>query len=295
MSKEIEIPEPINKKPEEAKLKADHPNSKIKTESKLSKVSNQGVSRFEPPAIATELPSHGLLYKGATDDPDLAKGIIRIRQMTLNEEKIMTTDRFVQSGRALDMVLENCIKSDIDPGDLLSSDRLYILFYLRGMSYGLDYEFSVKCYHCGANFTQKVSVDKLPLKEWAEKDEPLEPIKMTLPITNADVEAHFMRGKEEKSLTEKERETRGYDEADSSAGDSVILLIDKVTLPDGEILGPKDKEDFINNMVGGDVSFFRDIMGEKSCGIKQLEHIFCPRCEGQLEFNVPLGRNFFRR
>lgn len=295
MSKEIEIPEPINRKPDEPKLKADHPTSKIKTQNKLPRNLNQGVSRFEPAPVSVELPSKGLLYKGSVDDPDLAKGIIKVRQLTLNEEKIMTTDRLIQSGRALDMVLENCIKSDIDAGDLLSSDRLYILFFLRGMSYGLDYDFAVRCYLCGANFEQTVSIDKLPIKEWSENDMPIEPLIMTLPISEAIIEAHFMRGHEEHVLAEKGRETRNYNEPDSTVEDSVIALIDKVTLSDGEVLGPRDKEDFINHMVAGDVSFFRDTMTEKNCGIEQLRHIYCPRCEGELEFNVPLGRNFFRR
>jgi hypothetical protein len=48
-------------------------------------------------------------------------------------------------------------------------------------------------------------------------------------------------------------------------------------------------------MIGADADFFREAMREKDCGIQPLEKIYCPRCEGELEFNVPMGRNFFRR
>lgn len=294
-SNEIVIPEPINRPKSDKKVKAEHPKSKVNVVKKMGINVNSPQSRFEPVPVSVELPSHGWLYSGKTNDPDLSKGIIKIRQITLNEEKILSTDRLIQQGKALDMVLSNCIKSDIDPYELLASDRLYILFYLRGMSYGLNYEFSVKCYHCGANFDQSVDIDKLPVVEWEVEEQAKEPIVLELPYTKAIVEAHYMRGCEEQSLTEKERDLKSLNEADDSIGNSIIMLIDKVTLSDSETLSPRDKEDFINHLIAADVDFFREKMRESDCGIQQLEHIYCPRCNGKMEFNVPFGRNFFRR
>jgi hypothetical protein len=299
-SNEIEIPQAINKPKGDEKLKAGHPiGSKNKMEVQPKPITITQVkskSRFEPEAIPVEIPSHGFLYKGKTNDGDLVRGIVKIRQMTLNEEKILTTDRLVQQGKALDMILENCIKSDFSPYDLLSSDRLYLLFYLRGMSYGLDYDFDVRCYHCGANFLQTIQIDKLPVKEWETPEDAIEPIVIKLPQSGAIVESHYMRGSDESKLMEKAREIRNFNQADDDIGDSLVLLIDKVTMADGEMLNPRDREDFINfGLIGGDADFFRDVLREKDCGIKQLDHIYCPKCNGDLAFNVPLGRNFFRR
>jgi hypothetical protein len=286
----IEIPIPANRPKE--RVRASHPQQPEKPET-LRPLPTVSFSRFEPPAIQVEIPSHGRLYIGKTNDPDLAQGIIKIRQMTLKEEKILTTDRFVQDGRALDMILENCIKSAVNPYDLLSSDRVYLLFYLRGMSYGLDYDFAVKCYHCGFNFEQTVSINKLEIAEW--ETTPEEPIIMTLPMSKFAIKAHFMRGHDEKKLTEKARELRNINQSDSAAADSISLLIDEITTDEGEILTLRDKEDFVNNMVAGDADYFRDQMNDKDCGLKPLKHIYCPKCQGELEFSVPLGRNFFRR
>jgi len=284
-----EIPIPLNRPKE--KVRASHPQSE---KPELSPPIPINVpSRFEPPAIQVEIPSHGFLYVGKVNDPDIANGVIKIRQMTLKEEKILTTDRFVQDGRALDMILENCIKSPINPYELLSSDRVYLLFYLRGMSYGLDYDFAVKCYHCGFNFEQTVSINKLEIAEW--EIAPEEPIVITLPMSKFIVKAHYMRGRDEQRLTEKARELRNINQSDTAASDSISLLIDEITTDEGEILGPRDKEDFINNMVGGDADYFRETMNDLDCGLKPLKHIFCPKCQGELEFSVPLGRNFFRR
>lgn len=296
-NQEIEIPQPINRPKETQTEKAAHPEqpSKLSIKTKTSSGGPNGPSRFEPQAIPVEVPSHGYLYKGLTDDKDVSKGVIKIRPLTLAEEKILTTDRFVQQGVALDMVLENCIKSDIDPAELLSSDRVYLLFYLRGMSYGLDYTFDVKCYHCGYNFQQEVKIDQLPVVEWSSEKDAEEPIEGVFPMSGASFKARFMRGKDEQELVAKERELRNFSEADSGASDSLLLLIDEITLPDGETLGPRDKDDFINHMVAGDTDYFRELLRERSCGIQPIDHIYCPRCQGELEFNVPLGRNFFRR
>lgn len=294
---EIEIPDSINKSREKQVEKVSHPKTKLKTSQKpvfVTPVVNKK-SRFEPEAISVEIPSHGYLYRGWVDDKEVADGTIRIRSMTLQEEKILTTDRLVQQGKALDMILENCIKSNINSYELLSSDRLYLLFYLRGMSYGLEYDFTVKCYHCGANFEQTIDIDKLPIKEWESVEEAQEPFSIQLPISNFVAETRFMRGKDESKLVESTRETKNFNQVDDDAGQAIVLLISKITTDDGEVLSPNDRADFINNMPAGDADFFRSTMKDRDCGIQMLDHIYCPRCNGQLEFNVPLGRNFFRR
>lgn len=297
---EIVIPEPINKRPMAEELPvAEHPVASSAPTQKFGipyKKNNQEQSRFEPPASPVEVPSHGWLYRGKFNDPDACRGIIKVRQMTLYEEKILTTDRFVQNGKALDMILERCIKSDIDINSLLSSDRLYLLFYLRGMTYGLDYRFNVKCYHCSHNFEQKIEVDKLPIYEWTTEEEAREPVEMVLPITKFKVKAHFMRGYEEQQLAEAElNSAQSINEPDSHSSELLNLLIDEIKSPDGEILSPRDRKDFIDYLVASDADYIRDQLNDKSCGIKQLDNIKCPKCGGLLEFNVPLGRNFFRR
>ena len=295
---EIDIPEPINKPKEKTTAKAEHPkSSKVDVQPKpvLSGNISRGKSRFEPEAVLVEVPSRGKLYAGSVDDDEVARGVIRIRPMTLAEEKIITTDRLIQQGKALDMVLENCVKSNVNSYDLLSSDRLYLLFYLRGMSYGLDYDFAIRCYHCGFNFEQTIEIDQLPVKTWDEKGDGTEPIVMKLPQTGFEVEARYMRGHDESKLAEAAREMKNFNQADDSIGEALTMLITKITTDDGEVLSPKDRMDFIDHMPAGDADFFREVLREKDCGIQMLDRIYCPRCNGELEFNVPLGRNFFRR
>lgn len=298
MAKErIEIPEPINKPKDKGTIEQEHPQTEIETTPKnmgRSQADTSHSSRFEPPAVKVELPSHGLLYGGMRADSEVKKGIIKVRPLTLREEKILSTNRLVQQGKALDMILENCIKSDVDPMALLSSDRLYILFYLRGMSYGLDYDFNVRCYRCGTDFTQKVEINKLPVKEWENEEDATEPWEMILPVTKFKVISHYMRGYEENELVSSTSEVRAFDQADEDVEITVKMLIDEVYDPDGNMLSDEEKDEFIESMIAGDTSAWREEIAQRECGIKQLEKIMCPRCQSSLEFNVPLDRNFFR-
>lgn len=292
MSEDIIIPEAINKPPK--KNTVQHPDAEQKGVKKDSTTKTNNKSRFEPEYVNVEIPSHGMLYKNITDDTNIKSGSILLKPMTLKEEKILTTPRFVKDGSALDKVLENCIKSDISQNDLLSSDRLYLLFYLRGMSYGLKYYFDVTCYHCGEIFEQEIDISKLEIREWEEEKE-YEPIVITLPFSKATVEAHYMRGKDENQMLEQSKKEVSYDESDDAIGDQIVMLIDKVTLKDGEVLGPKDKVDFINNLIGSDIDFFRDEYESRDCGIQPIKNIKCPSCGRKITFNIPFGRNFFRR
>ena len=65
--------------------------------------------------------------------------------MTLKEEQILSTPRFLKTGSATRMILENCIASDIDAKDILLFDSNFLLYYLRQISYGDEYTFTLKC------------------------------------------------------------------------------------------------------------------------------------------------------
>ena len=143
---------------------------------------------FAPPAEFVELPSHGVLYGGITDDPDiLEKGGIRVRPMTVHEEKILSTTRLVKSGQALDMVFANVIESKgiggqpLDVSQLLSSDRVFIMLWLRSVSYGNEYKFNIQCPSCQQRFEHMVDLSNHPIKELDKENPPEEPLTFTLP------------------------------------------------------------------------------------------------------------------
>jgi len=113
---------------------------KQKSKKKKRKASKFNFSEEEE----VPLPSKGLLYTRVTDDEDIVKkGRIKLYPMTAREEEILSTQRFIKDGTATRRVLERCIASDIDAKDILLFDSNFLLFYLRQISYGDEYEFEL--------------------------------------------------------------------------------------------------------------------------------------------------------
>jgi len=88
------------------------------------------------------LPSKGIPYP---ENHPASSGTILVRPITTKEEEILATERLQRQGIALDMIMQNCIVTPgIDTMDLVSGDRMMILFYLRAVSYGPNYKFEAK-------------------------------------------------------------------------------------------------------------------------------------------------------
>jgi hypothetical protein len=87
-------------------------------EERMVKAGTQNkVSRFNfTPSELIPLPSGGRLYAKPeiTTDPDILKGFIRMKPMTIKEEEILSTSRFAKTGSTTRMIMSRCIESEID-------------------------------------------------------------------------------------------------------------------------------------------------------------------------------------
>jgi len=252
---------------------------------------------FEPKAQLIELPSHGYLYREVTNDPDIIeKGSIRIRPMTVNEEKILTTPRMVKSGQALDGVFQNCIKSDINSEDLLSSDRVYLMLWLRSVSYGNEYKFDLTCPNdsCGKRFEYMVDLTNHPITEM-ENPDISEPFKFHLPLMGYDVYFRLPRGKDEIEMIKMQNEPKGLNDSDETIVRRMSSVIFEIKDPEsGESIPKNQIEEFVNSMVAGDASLFRDEMVKLDAGVEDIKGITCPHCGHEFDSPIPVTENFFR-
>lgn len=107
------------------------------------------------------LPSKGLCYP---QGHPASSGVILVRPITTTEEEILATERLQRQGIALDMIMQNCIVTPgIDTMDLVSGDRMMILFYLRAVSYGPVYKFEARL-KGGVTQMVETNVAKLKMK-----------------------------------------------------------------------------------------------------------------------------------
>ena len=90
---------------------------------------------------------------------------VELSPMKYKDEKIFTDEKLVKQGKNYDYVIMSCAKfngespSEREVLNLHSGDRNYILVHLRILSYGDEFEFEVKCPHCGKKNNYIVNVD----------------------------------------------------------------------------------------------------------------------------------------
>ncbi|CAM2066712.1 hypothetical protein SCOR_15135 [Sulfidibacter corallicola] len=129
-----------------------------------------------------------------------------IREMTGAEEEILTNQRLIRNGSAINQVLKNCLvrlgdndsPTMNDVLDLLSGDRLALLVELRRVSLGSEVELELVCTNPTCREANPFTVDlgALETKPYGDARE----FEFTLPSSNRTVRFRYLDGHMEKRL-----------------------------------------------------------------------------------------------
>ena len=258
-----------------------------------------------------ELPSQGLYYGGR-----IPNGKIEVRAMGLYTDKILATARLAQTGQALDEVFRRCVRfpdTNFDPLDLLVGDRIFLLFYLRGITHGNNYEFVVTCNNeiCGTKFT-----DSYDLNQLAETiKRPMhtkEPVKVKLPYLSEYtkrevwVEIRFMRGKDLQAMSKKQKfvqkATGQHSQPKNAPRSARSITVDQTVEENLNLLiesinGVKDRhkiQQIVQSMHGRDTGAIRQVLRDDAPGIDVEIAITCPECGNEMNMELPITETFFR-
>ena len=131
---------------------------------------------------------------------------LELREMTGAEEELLTNQRLIRSGEAINQVLRNCFvrlgeKTDPDLSEvmnLLSGDRLFALVRLRQISLGDEVELELSCPNSACRMTNFVTVNLEDLKvtPYGEERE----FAFKLPGSKKAVRFGYLDGHKEKRL-----------------------------------------------------------------------------------------------
>ncbi len=232
-----------------------------------------------------ELPSGGILY-----DPKspARSGYVLVRPMTTKEEEILVTERFHKQGIAIDMLLSRCIMTKgINTMDLLSGDRLHLLFYLRAISYGPEYSFRARM-RDGTEQEVKTNVGQLTINKLPEGF--VEP--WLFQYDGTSYELRFSRGKDEQEavierMNEKRKSPKAPDSSPTSALRRQIVSINGDS-------DPTVVRKAVDRMITKTAHAIRAELMEKNPGPKvriEVENIETGSME---EVNVAITESFFR-
>lgn len=271
------------------------------------------------------LPSKGLYYD---DWPD---GIVKVRAMGQTAEKILTTQRLAKSGQSIDYLFRECCSfpGDFDPVNLLLGDRVFLLYFLRGITHGNVYEFAFTCPNpeCEAVSTHTYDLNELAgTIIWADEALGPEPFKIVLPYlsqaTNRDVwvSVRFLRAydasdilarrKAKKSAIAKpggvrtrlkqrqggqtpfslQQQQQRNQQLDQTLSENLEKVIVNV-MGTGD---PFKVRQFVQQMHARDTATVREWLRVNAPGIDSTVIVGCPECSMEHTVELPITESFFR-
>jgi len=264
-----------------------------------------------------ELPSRGLYY-GWSD------GIVKVKPMGQMADKILATERLAQSGQSIDFLFrEHCqFPAGFDPVNLLVGDRVFLLYFLRGITHGNVYEFMFTCPNKDCSDTSSHRYDLNELAKtivWADDRLGAEPFKVVLPyLSKASgrevwVGVRFLRAADANEMLARQRaknknsqsgavRTRSLSSLRGGGAGQVRQELDETITQNLEkiivsIMGVADVfaiRQFIPKMHAQDTAAVREWLREHTPGIDATVEITCPKCEQVFTMELPIKESFFR-
>lgn len=255
------------------------------------------------------LPSRGLYYEGWKD------GIVNVRAMTIQTEKYLATDRYVKSGQAVDMMINNCcvFPQGFSTDDLLVGDHAYLLYFIRGITYGNIYEFMIKCPACSKSSLTDYDLNGLiSTMQVADPSIGSEPFKIVLPYlskaSNVEVyvDVRFMRRRDIQVMVNTQRTkvaqharsvkmSEAFQDPANDLPDEIMNNnLDQLIV---SVNGSNDRyriRKLCERLHSQDVSAVRKWLNDHTPGISPIIEVGCTGCQKPFRTALPLTDSFFR-
>ena len=235
-----------------------------------------------------QLPSLGKFYDGSDGPRD---GILNVRPMTGEEEQILATPRFVRKGQAINMIFSRCIQDkEYKPDLLLTTDRTYLLIFLRGISYSPEYDVEIKCAECDKKFSTVIDLNSLFVEQCPSDFGPT--LEDVLPNSGFRFSYRLSRGKDENEIQDyRDRRIKMF--GDAAADDTLTYRTAQLVTEMEEVTDKREIQTLIQSLPISDVSYIRNLVNEPPFGVETGVEIVCPSCLHEFEIELPLEANFF--
>lgn len=242
------------------------------------------------PYASVKLPSLGLFY----DQSVVKDGCVELCPLSAREEKLIAGIQGHNVDDIIDTILQRCMKTEIDPDDLLVTDRFYLLLMLRANSYGEEYGFELTCGKCNKPSRHSVNIPSSFEITWADPDKPY-PFIVELPQSKLSISFRLLTGKDTKSI--KAAADKDEKKNLSGPGDSSFLytLAKHIVAVNGK--KPANflvTLELVGRLSALDTRVLRDSFEEHTPGIIPVINVKCSFCGTEIETGLPISAEFFR-
>tara|TARA_R100000458_G_C8197599_1_gene189156 strand:- start:26 stop:850 length:825 start_codon:yes stop_codon:yes gene_type:complete len=219
--------------------------------------------------VDLELPSRGLLSDGDNVT-------VQIRPFTFEDEKILRTVKNAnQAADVIKVLIQRAVKG-LNYDKLTLADKTYLIFKLREISYGNEYDIELECPKCQAKNGLRVELNKLPIK-YLEQEE-VSNNKVTLPDSEVEVEFRYPMADDDSNMTDMGNLMDGLWKFVKSVGghDSRMVI-----------------QQFISRTTGKDVLTLQNRIFGIDYGLQTKVNFICNSCQNDSALELPLNESFF--
>lgn len=245
--------------------------------------------------MSVPLPSKGLIYP--VGSPLHKKESIEVREMTANEEDLLTSLMLIRTGKAIDEVVKACLQTkDIDPAQLIVGDRNALVTGLVLASYGPKYEVDVRCESCGeVNKKYEFNINNLPIK-WlveAPTEEGVNEFMFTLPKTRKVVTFKLATTEDEKEIATILQRLK----ASTNRETNITTRLKQLVLSIDQERDPGKIAEFIDrrSLPIADSLALRNRIEAIAPDLDTKQSFVCSHCGYTGTVNMPIDFNFFWR
>lgn len=220
--------------------------------------------------------------------PVTGKSVL-LEPMRAREEKMLTDKKLVKKNTNVDAVLGSCVRemdakkpTEKDLLDLPSGDRNFLLYHLRILSYGPEFESRIFCPHCRKESEVLFDLEELlehgqievrrPTSDGLEKDITLS---TGVVATVAGLNGHM------------ERRLKGKGDDMTT----VDLVMASLRALDGESVTAAA----VDELAGRDLAAIRKAAREVTFGLVPKVDVECEHCDRKIEFILTASQDFFLR
>lgn len=236
-----------------------------------------------------EIPSKGYLYQDS-DDEDIRKGIVRLHPMSLADEEIIANQSYIKNGTVFVHLLNSCMLNNFDARNFIPYDVFYLIYTLRQITYGEDYDFEVTCPECEKKFDFKMKISDATFNELNGTEEPVKKFKLPVSKFTVTMRCSTLGNEEEVYKLSKKQNYEEY--SDTILG--YVIRTSEILDEKGNEIPKTDYADFFEAIPGKD----RSEITKQFEDIDNLEiptvPCACPKCGHEREITIPFSKNFFR-
>lgn len=240
-----------------------------------------------PRSVATvALPSRGYFYS----DPSIKDGKVEITPLTARDMKLVAGITGDNVDDVVDTLLKRCVVTNIDPQELLTVDRYFLLIMLRANSFGSGVNISVACPNTKCKKVSSLVLDLI--KDYdvvSVKEGAKEPFQFELPVSKLVVTYRLPRGKDVK-LIESTIDTIKANTKEDTVGDmtltaAVAMLINTIN---GVPVPEESRVEAVDSFPASDFLALKRDMDANTPSLTSSTTKKCTHCGNSIEVGSPL-------